>query len=188
MGQPDRHAGDPKAPFAQMMMVALMMSMGVGNLALPQGVATAGLGAFFPMFVAVSGAMMWSMMAMLRAKGAIEERGIRVFTYQDLGYDLLGGTLGKRLVAKAHGGDESLDTVETAPNTEFSADATPYLEKFFGKTAADIKRSSPRPLHVPGSGLSEEPAEPEPAPQEAPSPVYEMPPAGEPAAPAGGIS
>ena len=98
MGQPDRHAGDPKAPFAQMMMVALMMSMGVGNLALPQGVATAGLGAFFPMFVAVSGAMMWSMMAMLRAKGAIEERGIRVFTYQDLGYDLLGGTLGKRLV------------------------------------------------------------------------------------------
>ncbi|KAH8056714.1 amino acid transmembrane transporter [Aureococcus anophagefferens] len=78
MGQPDRHAGDPKAPFAQMMMVALMMSMGVGNLALPQGVATAGLGAFFPMFVAVSGAMMWSMMAMLRAKGAIEERGIRM--------------------------------------------------------------------------------------------------------------
>ncbi|KAH8095145.1 hypothetical protein JL720_2422 [Aureococcus anophagefferens] len=92
--------------------------------------------------------------------------------------------LGKRLVAKAHGGDESLDTVETAPNTEFSADATPYLEKFFGKTAADIERSSPRPLHVPGSGLAEKPAEPEPAPQEAPSPVYEMPPAGEPAAPA----
>ena len=92
--------------------------------------------------------------------------------------------LGKRLVAKAHGGDESLDTVETAPNTEFSADATPYLEKFFGKTAADIKRSSPRPLHVPGSGLAEKPAEPEPAPQEAPSPVYEMPPANEPAAPA----
>ncbi|KAH8068288.1 hypothetical protein JL721_6864 [Aureococcus anophagefferens] len=48
--------------------------------------------------------------------------------------------LGKRLVAKAHGGDESLDTVKTAPNTEFSADATPYLEKFFGKTAADIER------------------------------------------------
>ena len=38
------------------------------------------------------------------------------------------------ICAKAHGGDESLECGETAVNNEVSVDATPYLEKFFGKT------------------------------------------------------
>ena len=98
MGAMGGGSSDPKAPFAQMMMVALMMSMGVGNLALPSGVEDAGLLTFLYMFLFVAGSMMWSMGAMLRAKGAIEERGIKVFTYQDLGYDLIGGETGRRLV------------------------------------------------------------------------------------------
>ena len=42
--------------------------------------------------------MNWSMLALLRAKAAVEERGIKVQSYRDLGYDFLGGDHGSRAV------------------------------------------------------------------------------------------
>lgn len=92
---------EAKASFGQMYFIALMMSMGVGNLALPYELSINGLLPFAFIFGGVAASMVWSMLAMLRAKAAIEERGIRVATYQDLGYDLMGGAVGKGLVDAA---------------------------------------------------------------------------------------
>ena len=87
-----------KASYAQMLSLALMLSLGVGLMALPNEISNTGTVPYAILFVCVVSGMNWSMLALLRAKAAVEERGIKVQSYRDLGYDFLGGDHGSRAV------------------------------------------------------------------------------------------
>ena len=87
-----------KASYAQMLSLALMLSLGVGLMALPNEISNTGTVPYAILFVCVVSGMNWSMLALLRAKSAVEERGIKVQSYRDLGYDFLGGDHGSRAV------------------------------------------------------------------------------------------
>lgn len=87
-----------RATYAQMLSMAMMLSLGVGIMALPSEIAATGTVPYAIMFVCVVSGMNWSMLALLRAKAAVEERGIKVLSYRDLGYDFLGGDHGARAV------------------------------------------------------------------------------------------
>ena len=71
-----------------------MLSLGVGLMALPNEISNTGTVPYAILFVCVVSGMNWSMLALLRAKAAVEERGIKVQSYRDLGYDFWEGTTG----------------------------------------------------------------------------------------------
>ena len=91
-------AEEPKATYLQMFLVATKMSVGPGCLALSLALHQCGVVEACGLFLVVGGAMRWSMHALLRAKQYAEDRGARVEAYPDLGYELMGGEVGRRVV------------------------------------------------------------------------------------------